>query len=434
MSKPVLVSCIVLVTLVASLMIIPYVNASSTWSKTYGGAFSDRGFSIVKTQEGGYALLGTSMSYSLSGLVNALLIVTDANGNLLWNQTYAGLGAVYPDALIQTSDGGYALAGYTYNLDGTSASSPWLAKTDSAGNLQWNKTYSELGFLISNLVQTSDGGYALVGFTTIDQQLIQSWLAKTDAEGVIEWTQTYGSSGENELYAIIQTKDGGYTLGGYTTGAGAGQDDFWLIKTDSNGVILWNYTYGTSDRDTLGNFVQTSDDGYALFGYSNSSSTGTDDFMMVKTDASGVLEWTKIYEDSNTDEAFSGLQTSDGSYVIAGITAMDNGNVYGRVIKTDANGNLLWNKTYGDSNANILYNLVEDNDGGYVLTGFINTTASSEDFWLLKIDQNGIASISAEPSPSPTIPEFPGLLAVPLLAACMMIAALVFRRTIIRKT
>ncbi len=430
-----IVSCIFLVTLVVSLIIIPYANAlTSTWNKTYGGSSNDRAFSLIKTQEGGYALLGTSMSFSVSGLVSALLVTTDADGNLLWNQTYAGLGATYPDALVQTSDGGYALAGYTYTIDGTSSSSPWFAKTDSAGNLQWNKTYNELGSLIGNLVQTSDGGYALVGFATISDQLIQAWLAKTDANGTIQWKQTYGTSGENELYTIIQTSDGGYTLGGYTTSTGAGQNDFWIIKTDSNGTMLWNYAYGTSSHDMLSTFVQTSDGGYALFGYSNSSSTSTEDFMMIKISASGILEWTKIYEDSNIDEAFSGIQTSDGGYALAGVTAATNGTVYGRMIKTDTDGGLQWSKTYGASNENVLYTLVEVTDGGYVLTGFTKTTASSEDYWLLKTDQNGVVPASSEPSPSPTISEFPGLLTVPLLAACTIIAALVLRKTVTRKT
>jgi hypothetical protein len=423
MSKITLISCIILVTLIAPLIIIPAANASTStmWSKTYGGSASDRAFSLIKTQDGGYALIGTSFSFSSNGFVNAMIVKTDSDGNLQWNQTYGGLGASYPCAFVQTTDGGYALVGYTYSLDGTSSLNSWFAKTDSAGKLQWNKTYSELGTLISNLVQTPDGGYAIVGYTTMSEEIIYAWLAKTDVDGNIQWKQNYGTTGGNEIFAIIQTSNGSYTLAGYTTSAGAGQEDFWLIRTDSSGTMQWNQTYGSANYDMLSSFVQTADDGYALFGYTTSSNTNSDDFMLVKTDPSGILQWTKTYGGTNIDEAFYGIQTTDNGYALTGVTATINGTGNAWIVKTDTQGNMQWNQTYGNSTENILYAIVQANDGGYVGAGYTNSTVNSQDFWLLKTDENGV------------VPEFSDLFAVPLFAICTIIVALILRKNITKK-
>lgn len=421
MSKLTTVSCIFLVILIASLLFVTCAKAQSStaWSKTFDASSNDRGFSLIKTQEGGYAMLGTSMSHSITaGLVNALLIITDAEGNMLWNQTYNGMGAVYPCALIQTGDGGYVLAGYTYSLEGANPMS-WFAKTDAAGNLLWNKTYSELGNIIGNIIQTSDGGYALVGCTTISNDFVQAWLTKTDADGNIQWKQDYGTSGDNELYAIIPVANDGYILGGYTTSMGAGEEDFWLIGTNSHGNMLWNQTYGDLSHNILSTLVQTSDGGYALFGFSSLDSAN-EDFMTVKTDASGVLEWVKTYGGLNIEEAFSGIQTTDGNYVTVGVTSTSTGIGNAWMVKTDADGNMLWNQTYGGENESVLYSIVQADDGGYVAVGYTNSSATL-DFWMIKTDENGV------------IPEFSGIFVVALIVSCATIVAMALRKTIVKK-
>jgi hypothetical protein len=104
----------------------------------------------------------------------------------VWAKTYGGIGDDYAGALVQTDDGGYALAGSTYSF-GAGRGDFWLVKTDAAGNVQWNKTY--------------------------------------------------GGTGNENAMTLIQTDDGGYALAGQTCSFGAGCWDFWLVKTDENGVV-----------------------------------------------------------------------------------------------------------------------------------------------------------------------------------------------------
>jgi cell wall-associated NlpC family hydrolase len=133
---------------------------------------------------------------------------------------------------VQTVDGGYALAGKTLSLEISAGSWDfWLVKTDSAGNIMWNKTYGGTsGDKANALVQTNDGAYALAGETFSFGAGSDSdfWLVKTDGSGTMEWNKTYGGTGYDEAYALVQTSDGGYAL--------AGQKksfiyyDFWLVK------------------------------------------------------------------------------------------------------------------------------------------------------------------------------------------------------------
>jgi predicted secreted protein len=127
----------------------------------------------------------------------------------------------------------------------------------------WSKTYGGTNANVAYaLVQTSDGGYALAGYTnSFGAGGYDFWLVKTDSNGNMQWNKTYGGTGDDEAAALVQTTDGGYALAGYTNSFGAGGYDFWLVKTDSNGNMQWNKTYGGSGNDYASDLVRTSDGG-----------------------------------------------------------------------------------------------------------------------------------------------------------------------------
>ncbi len=207
-----------------------------------------------------------------------------------WNQTYGGTELDEAWSLVQTVDGGYALAGYTYSF-GAGSYDFWLVKTDASGNSEWNQTYggtsSDQAY---SLVQTVDGGYALLGWTwSYGAGSSDFWLVKTDADGNALWNRTYGGTYAEYAYPLIQTVDGGYALAGYTTSYGAGQNDFWLVKTDAGGNALWSQTYGGTSNDQAYSLVQTVDGGYALAGGTYSFGAGSYDFWLVKTDSNGDM-------------------------------------------------------------------------------------------------------------------------------------------------
>jgi len=292
---------------------VSYQPPAAQWNKTYGGTGEDVARSIVQTSDGGYALAGYTDSFGAGGQ-DSWLVKTDSNGNAQWNKTYGGIATDFANSVVQTSDGGYALAGDTVTF-GAGGSNFWLVKTNSTGNVEWNQTYGGNGNEhADSLVQTADGGYALAGATD-SSGFFDSWLVKTNSDGNQQWNKTYGGTDHDYAHSIIQTADGGYALAGSTPSFGADSTDFWLVKTDSNGNAQWNKTYGGIWGEDAQSLVETSDGGYALAGYHSAL-----DFWLVKTDSAGNAQWNKTYGGTGWDYAWAVEQTSDGGYALAGFT------------------------------------------------------------------------------------------------------------------
>ncbi|MDH5461789.1 MAG: hypothetical protein OEX09_06175, partial [Candidatus Bathyarchaeota archaeon] len=167
---------------------------------------------------------------------------------LEWERTYGGAVDDRASCVVQTNDGGHAIAGHTYSF-GAGSSDAWLVKTDANGNSMWNRTYGGTSMdAASSVIQTNDGGYALVGFTeSFGNGSWDFWLLKTHANGATHWNRTFGGASMDAAISVVQTSDGGYALAGWTWSFGAGRGDFYLVKTDAFGNMQWNKTYGGTD-------------------------------------------------------------------------------------------------------------------------------------------------------------------------------------------
>jgi hypothetical protein len=412
----------------------------------------------------------------------AILPVTILSSNALassshlegWLQTYGGTGTgqFYAEAFVQAYDGGFVIAGLT-------DSGTLLLKTDSSGNLEWNRTYESGSGVAHSLIGTSDGGYALVA----DAQLV-----KFDAYGNIEWNRTLIEG--NMAYSLIQTSDGNYAIAGSSGDVMLNKEAFWLVKTDELGYTTWSKTYETVMQGAAHSLIQTLDGGYALLG---SKSQGPD-FLLIKTDSSGELEWSKTYGSEDIDYGRSIAQNSAGEYALAGTLWNRSGTGHGGLIKTDSSGNILWMRNYPggfpllmaatgeegyilcsnltlfktDSEGNTLwtkgldlptnfyytseFSIIQTYDRGYAILGGASLPDTDGQsgisyVWLLKTDADGnylsspsstvVASNTSSSSqalqptittlPSPTVPELkPILILVCAVAACF--AAFIFRK------
>ena len=336
-----------------------------------------------------------------------MLIKTDEYGTMEWNRTYGGIGGDFAYSVVETSDGGYALAGVTDSF-GAGGNDFWLIKTDSFGNVEWNQTYGGTDSSIAySLVETSDGGYALAGssgsplYFPIGSGTTDFWLVKTDAYGNMEWNQTYGGTEDEVAYSLVETADRGLALAGYTESGGE-SGHFWLVKTDGSGNMEWNQTYGGSKSDHAFSLVTTSDGGFAL---------ASTNFWLIKTDAHGTVEWNHTYGREDYDTVFSLVETSDGGFALAGETySFDEGNGFW-LVKTDANGNLEWNQTYRRTNYDRPYSLIQTSDGGFALAGETINLGSIY-LWVVKTNENGI------------IPEFPSWAILPLFLTATLVVAI----------
>jgi hypothetical protein len=223
------------------------------WNQTYGGPSDDTGRAVVQTADGGYALAGYTASYG-AGDYDFWLVKTDSSGNALWNQTYGAgpqveegnlligfLGDDEARSVIQTDDGGFVLAGYTWSF-GAGESDGWLIKTDSDGNMVWNQTYGGTSYdHFNQVISTSDGGFALAGGTPASGAVsgYNAWLMKTDSSGAVEWNQSYGAApnvaNTAEALSLIESSDGGLVLSGtINVNTVSHGGDYYLFKEEAD--------------------------------------------------------------------------------------------------------------------------------------------------------------------------------------------------------
>lgn len=293
----------------------------------------------------------------------------------MWQQTYGGINDERVYSIVATSDGGFALAGYTYNYSAINRNF-LLIKTDQQGNMLWNQTYGDNETDAAySMVETTDGGFALTGRTDLGAGYIDFWLVRTDAYGNMLWNKTYGGPDLDWAWCVVETSDGGFALAGDTESFGGGA---WLVRTDESGNMLWNQTYGGTEEFGFSSMIQTSDGGFALTGYRYTYSDDPKDVWLVKTDSNGNMLWNQTYRGT---EAYSLVQTTDGGYVLL-VSERENDSSGIWLIKTDEDGNVIWNKqisNYEHISAS-LGSVIETSDGGYVASG---------DFWIIKTDPNG---------------------------------------------
>jgi hypothetical protein len=243
-----------------------------------------------------------------------------------------------------------------------------------------------------SVVRAVDGGYVTAGWTmSFGTASADFWLVKTDASGNLQWNRTYGGAGEDKAYSVQKTSDSGYIVAGSTASYGSGLDDSWLVKTDANGVMQWSRTYGGVNNDYSFCVRQADDGGYVLAGYTDSFGAGSSDFWLVKTDGDGNMQWNKTYGGTGEDRAFSADQTVEGGYVIVGETdSYGAGNLDFWIVKTDSTGNDLWSRTYGGSNLDAGRAVKQTSNLGYVIAGWTRSFgAGGADFWLVKVDSSG---------------------------------------------
>jgi hypothetical protein len=379
---------------------------NAQWAKTFGGASTDIAYSVHQTADGGYILAGYTNSFG-AGNYDFLLVKTDASGNLQWAKTFGGADYDRANSVQQTTDGGYILAGVTSSF-GAGLSDVLLVKTDASGNLQWAKTFGGANYDSAYSVQqTTDGGYILAGMTSsFGAGFYDVFLVKTDASGNLQWAKTFGGSSTDYAYSVQQTTDGGYILAGRTISFGAGNYDFLLVKTDASGNLQWAKTFGGANYEEANSVQQTTDGGYILAGMTSSFGTGNYDFLLVKTDASGNLQWAKTFGGADYDWANSVQQTTDGGYILAGMTSSFGAGLSDvLLVKTDASGNLTMAKTFGGANHDIAYSVQRTTDGGYILAGWtLSFGAGFYDVFLGKTDASGNTCPGSNANPAVTNP------------------------------
>ncbi len=369
-----------------------------TWEKAYFGFSGNdvtnglsnrrdgRGYSIIQSSDGGYAMTGYATT-DTSSMWDILLVKVDSEGNLQWEKTYGCPNDDFGYSLIQSSDSCYVIAGWTNSLRGVGGQ-VYLIKTDAQGNLLWNKTYN--GLVGNSIVESSDHGYVVAGYTYLQETGYTIYLVKTDSSGNVQWTKTIKENNLNVFANCIikSSKDDSYIVAGYTSNSTQKALNPYLAKIDGYGNITWSKRYTEAGHFLLNSVVESSSgDGYVLTG----------DSSLIKTDEFGKLLWNKSLGNATEIHGHSIVRSSDGGYLIAGYaTAPPLGpvSIYGvYMVKTDESGNILWTKTYGGWGYDFCYSVVKAFDGGYAAVGYTTSDPYSKGgesyVYVVKTDASG---------------------------------------------
>jgi hypothetical protein len=383
----------ILVLFIAMLIVARLFAQQVQFIHQYGDLCPDFGLSIDNTIDGGYILLGHTQNYG-AAVEDLFLVKLDSLGLLQWQQLYGGIDADAGQSVMQTSDKGFILCGFTKSF-GAGGYDIYLVKTDSSGAFQWQQTYGgandDFGYCVK---QTRDLGYIICGSTkSFGAGNTDAILIKTDTAGVTQWTKYFGGLSNDGSYSLDTTSDGGFVLAGYTYNFGAVLDDAMLIKTDAAGNQQWMELFGGSGNDRALSVRQYHDGGYCFAGYTNSYGSGNYDAYLVKTDTGGIQEFDKTFGGSQADRAYSIDITAEQGFILCGYTdsyGAGGDDLY--VVNTDSTGNLNWQHYFGTTQNEEGFTIKTTPDHGSIAIGNTIIGATSyPDVYVVKMDTAGAA-------------------------------------------
>jgi len=461
-------------------------NGEVEWQKTLGGEYDDEANSIQQTKDGGYIVAGWTYSFG-SGGEDAYILKLNSNGEVEWQKT---LGGEYDDeanSIQQTKDGGYIVAGWTYSF-GSGGENAYILRLNSKGDLEWQKTFGGGNYDEANSIQqTTDGGYIVAGWTYsfgsgesdiyifkldskgwvdtippevkivspsdgielggtiqinikatdnaklekitlyIDGKKIKeytsgpykyTWDSSEASEGAhmitveavdktgnvrtksvtgimdkikdISWQKTFGGEDDDEAKSVQQTTDGGYIVAGWTKSFGSGEQDVYILKLDSKGEVEWQKTFRGGGISEANSIQQTTDGGYIVAGLTNFFFSGEDVYIL-KLNSKGEVQWQKTFGGWYDDGANSIQQTTDGGYIVAGWTkSFGSREQDAYILKLNSNGEVEWQKTLGGERDDEANSIQQTTDGGYIVAGWTKSFGSGlENTYVLKLNSKG---------------------------------------------
>lgn len=305
-------------------------NGDTLWTKHFVSPITNVfGNCVVSVNDGGYAAIFEGYGIGI--------IKTNSIGDTSWVKQFVATGNSHGCSAKQTSDNGYIIAGF----DGSVHTAAILIKLDSNGTLLWQKKISlppnsTSGYiLIRDVIQTSDGGYVVAG---AEYDYHNGVAIKTDSLGNVLWAKRYGTTAdagfENILSSVHELNNGDLIFGGIHNAQT--MEHMWLIKTNKNGNLRWSRTFGGTIGDNGVTAIVTPDSGYVIAGSTGSFANNSRGYL-VKADSSGNMEWSKFYSNSYFNSVEN---TLDGGLIASGF-----GTFGFYVVKTDAFGNCSCNAT-----------------------------------------------------------------------------------------
>lgn len=413
-----------------------------------GASQHDNFTCLALTSDSGFIAGGSSDSpisgnktQASRGFYDYWIVKYNKLGKKQWDKTIGGNLNDNLEAIQQTKDGGYILAGASFSeISGEKTENPrsdfgadiWVVKLNNKGQVQWDKTIGgDQGDAPKAIKQTADGGYIITGYSSSGvsgektepnrgfSSSSDFWVIKLNARGTIVWNKTLGGKNDDKSTDVIELANGDLLVAGISnsgisgdkTKATKGLSDGWLVRLNKNGVKLWDKDFGGTSFDAISKLVQIADGKFILAGYSDSpksgdkseNSKGGNDFWVIKVNGSGAVLSDKTIGGSADDFPQSIEKTKDGGYIIAGSsnsgisgnkTEANRGDEDFWVVKFNKQDALLWDKTIGGNAWDDFVTIKETKPNQFQIGGFSQSPISGDkrvpttqaDYWLVKLN------------------------------------------------
>ena len=421
-----------------SLLVNAQITPAIQWEKNLGGSGFDVAYITRQTFDGGYIVAGNTISEDSDVTVNhgggdEWIVKLNSIGTIQWQKSLGGINTEDAYDIQQTSDSGYIIAGDSYSNDGDVSGNHgnydcWIVKIGSTGVIQWQKSFGGSGRDAAvSIVQTSDGGYIAGGLSYSNDGDVSgnhgdqdAWIIKINSTGTLQWQKSLGGNKIDVVATILQTSDDGYIIGGSSrsdngdVSGNHGNADYWIVKLNNAGIIQWQKCLGGSNDDYDILLSLTTDGGYIAVGFSASNdgdvsgNHGGDDYWIVKLNSGGIIQWQKSLGGTGMDEGSYINQTSDGGYIVAGISPSSDGDISGNhgsddywIVKLDSGGIIQWQKSLGGTGRDVAYSIQQTSDNGYIIGGYsksnngnVTRNYGSADYWIVKLGSDIVLPVT----------------------------------------
>ncbi len=371
--------------------VLPKVDTSSGndsfYLKAYGNGSDDKGKAVVQACDGGY-VIGGQINDSIG------MMKISPSGKTKWSKKFKESISFYDDIaeVIRTQDGGYVAIGEH------SRTIVYLVKTDSKGNIEWEKNWNGSYYPdFQDVTQAANGDILVLGesesFSNNAFQEVDIWLNRFSNKGKLKWSKYFETASDDGASEILRVaKDSFLVTGSVVKNSNR---SYFLMKIDGQGNKQW-----LKELSNLGELAKTADDAIVMAG------TKTSDILVTKIDYQGNTLWKRQIGGSKGFLTFSDVGNDvegldDSTILVAGETEVyGNGQFDGFMVLLDSKGKSLWSSTFGGSSSEELFGIEVTAKGNFVGVG--NTFSSNlgkSDLFVVKTDTSQTTKCQNDPNP-----------------------------------
>ena len=361
------------------------------WISVRGGQLIDYGYGVAVDSLDNIIVTGQTQSDGAGG-DDLLIAKYNSTGALQWERLLGGTGGDFGKAIAVDSLDNIIVTGYTAS-DGAGGSDVLIAKYNSSGVLQWDRTLggtgTDYGYAVT--IDSSDN-IIIVGYTNSDGAGSYDLLvAKYNSSGVIQWDRTLGGTTDEYGWGVTVDSLDNVIVTGFTDSDGAGSADILIAKYNSSGVLQWDRTLGGTGNDygygvavdSLNNIIVTSS--------TTSDGAGSYDLLVAKYNSSGALQWDRTLGGTGGDYGYGVAIDSLDNIIVTGKTGSDGaGNDDILIAKYNSSGVLQWDRTLGGFSADVGQGVAVDSLDNIIIAGrTFSDGAGIADILLAKLPSDG---------------------------------------------